>query len=97
MHSKMYCIYSTFAAFANLHYHILLEKPMAISIEDCLRIYDSVKNNDIYFAVGHVLRYTKYTQALMEILESKAIGEIINVQHLEPVGFWHFAHSVKVY
>src|SRR6185295_13359132 len=26
-------------------------------------------------------------------LDSGALGRIVNVQHLEPVGFYHFAHS----
>ncbi|XP_048724932.2 uncharacterized protein LOC125644672 isoform X4 [Caretta caretta] len=28
-----------------------------------------------------------------ELLDAGAIGDICHIQHLEPVGFWHFAHS----
>ncbi len=80
-------------AFAASGYHILLEKPMAPNEEDCLRIYQAVASTGAIFAVCHVLRYTRYTQALKEALASGAIGEIVNVQHLEPVGYWHQAHS----
>jgi predicted dehydrogenase len=44
-------------------------------------------------AVGHVLRYTLYTRAVKEIADSGQLGDIMSVQHLEPVGFWHQAHS----
>ena len=80
-------------AFAQLGYDILLEKPMAPTAESCRRIVAAVKKAGVLFAVCHVLRYTAYTRKLKEVLASGAIGEIINIQHLEPVGYWHQAHS----
>ncbi len=80
-------------AFADLGYHILLEKPMAPNADDCRRIVDAAKRNDIIFAVCHVMRYTAYTQQLKAILDAGRIGEIVSIEHLEPVGYWHQAHS----
>ncbi|KAF0980068.1 hypothetical protein FDP41_001221 [Naegleria fowleri] len=80
-------------AFASLGFHILLEKPMAVKAEDCKRITKAVEENGVKFAVCHVLRYSIYTQRLKEILNSGLIGNIINIQHLEPVGWFHYAHS----
>jgi predicted dehydrogenase len=78
-------------AFAELGYHILLEKPMAPTEDGCRCIVAAAENAGVIFAVGHVLRYTPYTKALKESLPS--IGDIVSVQHLEPLGFWHHAHS----
>jgi predicted dehydrogenase len=80
-------------ACADLKYDILLEKPMAPSAEACCRIVEAVKRNNVLFAVCHVLRYTKYTLKLKELLASGVIGDIVSIQHLEPVGYWHQAHS----
>jgi predicted dehydrogenase len=80
-------------AFANRKYALLLEKPMAPTQAECERIVQTAKDNGILFAVCHVLRYTAYTQALKHVLDSGEIGEVISVQHLEPVGYWHQAHS----
>jgi predicted dehydrogenase len=80
-------------AFANLGYHILLEKPMAQTEQQCRDIVQAVIKNNIIFAVCHVLRYTSYTQHLKSIIDSGLIGDIISVQHLEPLGYWHQAHS----
>jgi len=66
---------------------------MSVNVDECVQIYEAVVANNIILAVGHVLRYTDYTTVLMNILESKVLGEVVNIQHLEPVGFWHFAHS----
>jgi predicted dehydrogenase len=80
-------------ALAKRGYHILLEKPMAPDEKSCREITKTVIDKKILFTVGYVLRYTKYTQILKELISSGIVGDIISVQHLEPVGFWHQAHS----
>lgn len=77
--------------FAELGYDILLEKPMAVTEDDCRRIVAAAEKSGAIFAVCHVLRYTPYTRAIKEHLHR--VGEIVNIQHLEPVGWWHQAHS----
>lgn len=80
-------------AFARLGYHILLEKPMASTREDCEAIAVAASEAGIMLAVAHVLRYTPYMAAMKALLRDGAVGDIVSVQHLEPVGHWHFAHS----
>lgn len=80
-------------AFAEKGYDILLEKPMATTEEDCERIVEAVEAAGVRFAVSHVLRYTPFTLALQDILATGEVGEIVNIEHLEPIGHWHFAHS----
>lgn len=80
-------------AFANLKYHVLLEKPMAITEEDCKKVVEAIEKNKVFFAVGHVLRYTPMTKKVKSMLNDKVLGDILNIQHLEPVGFEHYAHS----
>lgn len=79
--------------FASKKYAMLLEKPLAPTEAESRRIIEAVQSNGIIFAVCHVLRYTAYTQTLKELLDRGEIGEIVSIQHLEPVGFWHQAHS----
>ena len=80
-------------AFADLGYHLLLEKPMATTEADCRQIVRAAKRNRVLLAVCHVLRYTPYTRALKKLLASGECGELASVQRLEPVGWWHQAHS----
>ena len=80
-------------AFARKGYHILLEKPMAPNEYDCRRIADEALCHDIILAVCHVMRYTPYTRKVKELVDSGIIGEVVSIQQLEPVGYWHQAHS----
>ncbi|TDD78958.1 Gfo/Idh/MocA family protein [Actinomadura rubrisoli] len=80
-------------AFAGLGCHILLEKPMATSEADALRVVEAVERAGVVLAVCHVLRYTPYTRTIRELIGAGRIGTPISVQHLEPVGWWHHAHS----
>ncbi|MBO0826433.1 MAG: Gfo/Idh/MocA family oxidoreductase [Streptosporangiales bacterium] len=79
------------AAAAGLH--LLLEKPMATTDSDCVRIVEAVERAGVVCAVCHVMRYTPYSRALAELLASGRIGQVVGVEHLEPVGWWHQAHS----
>ncbi|RSM89669.1 gfo/Idh/MocA family oxidoreductase [Kibdelosporangium aridum] len=78
-------------AFAEQGYDILLEKPIAPTEADSIAIGEVAARTGITIAVCHVMRYTPYTKALREVLPS--IGDIVSVEHLEPVGAYHFAHS----
>lgn len=80
-------------ACARLGYHIMLEKPIAPTEAACRRIIAAVKEAGVTFAVCHVLRYTVFTRRLKQLLDSGIIGDIVSIQHLEPVGHWHQAHS----
>ena len=80
-------------------YHIMSEKPLATTLKDCLRIRRSLqppgqKNPDHVFSIGHVLHYSPHNMLLRSLLLKDAvIGDIISIEHTEPVGYWHFAHS----
>ena len=85
--------YEPALAFLDGGYHLLLEKPIATTLEQCDRIVEAAERAAATFAVAHVLRYTPYTLMLKRLLDSGAIGDVVSVEHLEPIGWWHFAHS----
>ena len=66
---------------------------MAVTLADCVDIARLVEESRLIFGVGHVLRYSPYNVSMKEIIDSGAIGDIVNIQHIEPIGFEHFAHS----
>ena len=76
-------------------YHILLEKPISNTPEDCVRIWKDCSGGERgqLFAVGHVLRYTPFFQQIKAVLDSGGIGRITNIDYTENIGFHHFAHS----
>ncbi|MDQ0662702.1 putative dehydrogenase [Arthrobacter ulcerisalmonis] len=82
-----------FAAAATHGYPVLLEKPIATDPAGCVELARLQRESGIRATVCHVLRYTPLTALLRQLLAAGAVGRVISVQHLEPVGFWHFAHS----
>jgi predicted dehydrogenase len=80
-------------AFAALGCALLIEKPLAPTEAECEAIIDAVERTGVVASVAHVLRYTPYTRLLRGLLDGGSAGEIVSVEHLEPVGFWHQAHS----
>ena len=86
-------------ALAPLDLHIMCEKPLATTLSDCLNIYRSLQPAGIVspkkiFSIGHVLHYSPHNILLRKLLlEECMIGEILSMEHTEPIGWWHFAHS----
>ncbi|MEV0588088.1 Gfo/Idh/MocA family oxidoreductase [Nonomuraea sp. NPDC050310] len=78
---------------AELGYHILLEKPMAPTEADATVIAEAAEKHGVLLAVCHVMRYTPYTRTLKALIDEGRIGQVMNIQHLEQVGWWHMAHS----
>ncbi|GAB7354888.1 hypothetical protein MBLNU459_g5526t1 [Dothideomycetes sp. NU459] len=86
----------TLLAVAPLNLHVLCEKPLATSLKDCLAILQAYSHNPQtrIFSVGHVLRYSPHNLLLRKLLlTDRIIGDILSIEHTEPVGWRHFAHS----
>ncbi len=79
--------------FAELGYHVLLEKPIAPTRAECIEVIDAVEKAGVMLAVCHVMRYTTYTDKVREIVASGRLGQLVGLDQLEPIGWWHFAHS----
>lgn len=77
----------------DLKYHLLLEKPIALNLKQCLDIENKALKNNLYVVVCHVLRYSLFYKKIKEIVNSKILGNIININTTENVGYWHQAHS----
>lgn len=74
-------------------YHVLCEKPMSY---DAGEIADMGKMPEKYgriLFVCHVLRYSYFFIKIKEMIEEGRIGRLMNIQHMEQVGYWHHAHS----
>jgi predicted dehydrogenase len=78
---------------AGLGYHVLLEKPIAPTWAECVEVVEAVERAGVILAVCHVMRYTAYTEAVKQVVAGGRLGQIVGVEHLEPVGWWHFAHA----
>ncbi len=81
------------AALARKGYHLLVEKPLAPTPDECAALVEAVTDAGVLFAVCHVMRYRPYTKLVKRLVDEGRLGEIVSVQHLEPVGHWHYAHS----
>ena len=74
-------------------YHVLLEKPMAVTPIDCVRLVQASERAGRMLQICHVLRYTAFWGTLHDILDSGRLGRVITVDHRENVAYWHQAHS----
>ena len=76
-----------------LGYHVLLEKPMSNSEDECRRITEAAERTGRVLAVCHVLRYTPFYMTLKDLIDRGEIGQVTAVNQIENVGYWHQAHS----
>lgn len=74
-------------------YDVLLEKPMAVTPEECAAIQKKTEQTGRLLAVCHVLRYTRFFSQIRQLLQQGVIGRLVNIEHSENVAYWHFTHS----
>lgn len=74
-------------------YHLLLEKPVAPTPEECIEICNAAKAKGVKVLVCHVLRYTPFYKTVKKALMDGMIGEVMSVLAVEAVGNWHHSHS----
>lgn len=62
---------------------VFCEKPLAMSLEDCLAIRDAVERSGRKFVFGLVMRYSPHYQKMAELVHSGAIGRVISLEFNE--------------
>lgn len=72
---------------------VLLEKPIAPTEAECRQILAAARTSGCIVGVCHVLRYTPYFREVKEIIDRGLIGQVISLQHLEPIEHVHMSHS----
>ncbi len=56
--------------------HILLEKPMACTLQDCRDIVRATEKAGVTFMIALVLRYLPSSQAVLELIQNEELGSI---------------------
>lgn len=74
-------------------YHILLEKPIAQSWQECQEIVAKARERKCMVGICHVLRYHPYFRKMKEIIDSGELGEMISLNHREEVGIERMTHA----
>lgn len=74
-------------------YHILLEKPIAQTLQECKTIADEARKRGKIVAVCHVLRYHPYFVKMKELVKSGRLGRVISITHRASVGIDRSGHS----
>jgi predicted dehydrogenase len=72
--------------------HVFSEKPLAISLEQCLDIGKAWKASGKHLIVGFTLRYSAHYLKIKEIVESGTIGRIVSFEFNETLHFDHGAY-----
>ncbi|MBQ4540442.1 MAG: Gfo/Idh/MocA family oxidoreductase [Alistipes sp.] len=74
-------------------YHVLLEKPIAQTKEECLAIQQNAHRQGVVVGVCHVLRFHPYFMKIKEVVDSGALGEIISINHYAEINIDRMTHS----
>lgn len=103
MHEEVVC------GIAHLGVHICCEKPLSTRLESCIKMYKALndakktergggRKSEPIFGICHVLRYSPHNMLLRHLVrERNIVGDILSIEHVEPVGWWHFSHSYVRY
>ena len=74
-------------------YDILVEKPLTDNKRECKKLLAAQKKYNKKALVCHVLRYAPAFVKAYEVIERGEIGDLVSIEALERVGYWHQAHS----
>ncbi|HOB16250.1 MAG TPA: Gfo/Idh/MocA family oxidoreductase [Defluviitoga sp.] len=63
--------------FLNAGIHVLCEKPMALTLEQCQAMIEAAERNDKKLMIGHCLRFWPAYEYAKEMIDTKRFGEVI--------------------
>jgi predicted dehydrogenase len=78
----------TIAAFA-AGKNVFCQKPLALSVEECLAMREAWQRSGKQFVIGFNLRYSPHYRTIKKLLEEGAIGDLVSFEFNETLNFNH--------
>ncbi len=76
--------------------HVLVEKPMALSLEQCDAMIDAAASNSVKLMVGHTPHFSGILLKMKEILDSGRLGPLMTIVCYSCKN-WTYAHRAPQY
>jgi len=75
--------------------HVFCEKPLALTVKDCLAMRDAWQQSGKLFSIGFTLRYSPHYRRIKELVAAGKIGTILSMEFNETLDFNHggYIHS----
>ena len=80
---------------ANAGKHILIEKPVALNLEDLIAMRDAVRKAGVKTVVSFVLRWNPLFECIKGLQKTPALGKIFlaEVDYWHPLGRWYMGYD----
>ncbi|UKS28720.1 Gfo/Idh/MocA family oxidoreductase [Paenibacillus sp. HWE-109] len=69
--------------------HLMLEKPMALSVAECDDIIEAARKADIRLLVGHTQHYIAENRVAKSILQSGELGSLVMINDVRHTNYFH--------
>ncbi len=73
--------------------HVLVEKPLADTLQDCRLIEKAQRQSGCVVSVCHTLRFMDAFRRVQQIVADGTLGRLIHVDHMEAIGHLRFTHN----
>jgi phthalate 4,5-cis-dihydrodiol dehydrogenase len=60
--------------------HVICEKPMAVTLDQCLRMVEAVQRNGVKYVQGHSKAYDQPVRKMGEIVRSGELGRVVHIE-----------------
>jgi len=77
--NSMHAEYTMRAAKAGKH--VMCEKPMAVSVDECQQMIDACNENNVKLAVGYRLHYEPFNQEVMRLTQEQVFGPLTGIEN----------------
>jgi len=74
-------------------YHTFLEKPMALTPGQCVRLTREAEARNLVLMIALQSRYNKIYSRIRSLLDEGVVGQMMNIDCAENIGYWHFLLS----
>jgi predicted dehydrogenase len=75
--------------------HVLIEKPMALTLEDLARERDAVRKHNVKTLVSFVLRWNPFFETVKRLMADDALGKVYYAEadYISRVGEWYSGYN----